>query len=143
MSYLIRCSTLFDITVTGVRHRTCPVDYDQNVWLLARNQQCNFDTIVQSISIRSLPELVSTPKLIINQKHKFGSVFKPKCKFWQFEFTVGDITVWQNDTDYLYHLYADCADVPMIICGTEVKNLNRTLCITEDCKNVDFELIKT
>lgn len=142
MSYLIRCSTLFDITATGVRNRTCPADAEPDKWLLARNQQCNFDTVIQSISIRSLPEVVSVPVVLSNQKHSFGTIYKPRLKFWQFDFTVSDITVWKLDSDDLYYLYSDCQDVPMIVCGTEIKNISRSLSTQSSERNIYFEVMR-
>lgn len=142
MSYLIRCSTLFDITATGVRHRTCPADTDPAKYLLERNQQCNFDTVIQSISIRSLPEIQSMPAPVQNnKKHLFGSIYKSKSKCWEFDFTVADLSVWKSDVDDLFYLNNDCHGVPMIVCGTEIKNITHTLSVNPADKNIYFTVI--
>ena len=62
MSIKIACYTLFDITQTGVLNRSKPaVDMDPEVWIYKRNTQCNFDTILQVISLRSQPEVIDLP----------------------------------------------------------------------------------
>ena len=63
MSFRIECYTLFDITQTGVLNRSRPVDgQDLDQWVHKRNTQANFDTLLQIISLRSQPEIVSSPK---------------------------------------------------------------------------------
>ena len=62
MSFTITCHTLFDITATGVVNRHRPVeDEEMHAWLYKRNTQCNFDTVLQAISLRSQPEIISAP----------------------------------------------------------------------------------
>jgi hypothetical protein len=76
MSFKISCYTLFDITQTGVINRGKPgTDEDIDAWLVKRNTQCNFDTILQVISLRSQPEDISKPKIkriAINEFQNFG-----------------------------------------------------------------------
>lgn len=140
MSYLIRCYTLFDITATGARQRSCPVDIEPRDWNQKRNQQCNFDTVVQSISIRSLPEILSNPRLGLDKPAYFGTQYR-RPRYWQFDFSVSDVTVWQQNHNSLYYLYQDCEGIPMIICGTEVKNLPGILLIGEQNRNIYFEVL--
>ena len=62
MSYRISCYTLFDITQTGVLNRTKPNEgQDLAEWVQKRNTQCNFDTVLQVIALRSQPEIVNFP----------------------------------------------------------------------------------
>lgn len=143
MNYLIRCLTLFDITASGVRQRTCPVDTDHKQWLLARNQQCNLDTILQAISIRALPETTGMPRKTVLHTHRFGTKFKRRVNSWIFEFTVADISMWAEDNDRLYNLKLDCANVPMIACGTETANLGICLqSMNAEENNIYFEILE-
>ena len=83
MSFTVSCYTLFDITQTGTVNRNKPaIDEDENIWLHKRNTQCNFDTILQAISLRSQPEILNYPKQI-------------KIKFDEFD-NFGFLFVWDN-----------------------------------------------
>ena len=63
MSFTITCYTLFDITPTGIMNRHRPVvDEEIPIWLQKRNTQCNFDTVIQSISLRSQPDVTRNPE---------------------------------------------------------------------------------
>lgn len=145
MSYRIRCYTLFDITQTGVTSRT---KLDNNIpdWLHARNTQCNFDTILQIISLRSQPEVVRKPERIeLNLKEfgNFGVSYKSKntVSCWTFDFEVHHASVFDNNDGKLGSLYTDCSSVPMIKSNTESINLSNFLNNSSDLKNIHFEII--
>ena len=104
----IVCKTTFDCTNTGITGRfqasKLPVkDINNNIitndvsWNKARNQQRNFETLIQLISLRSQPMNLSTP---IKQEDK-----------WVFQFETESEMVYGED---FFELYADCVDVPMI-----------------------------
>jgi hypothetical protein len=58
---MIICYTLIDITSTGfVRKPKTPQDTK------LRNQQRNYETFIQLISLRSQPSLITKPSLIEN-----------------------------------------------------------------------------
>ena len=72
MTVRIKCTTRFDITETGIRNRTYRANIElkdktgQTItthkdWQKSRNQQCNWETVNQVISLRTLPERISTP----------------------------------------------------------------------------------
>ena len=92
MSFRIRCYTLFDITATGVINRTKPgVDVLPEDWLRKRNTQCNFDTILQVISLRSQPEIVDIPERTRVRFDNFGFLFEQDdemCECWSFDFDI-------------------------------------------------------
>jgi hypothetical protein len=145
MNHRIACYTLFDITQTGILNRARPTsDQDYQDWLLKRNTQCNFDTILQAISLRSQPEIITFPvKKHTNLKNtEFGLVYKNTYKddvvVWEFDFEVHHASVFQDDADELGCLYKDVQDVPMIVCGTEIPNLVSFLDTTKDFKNIFF-----
>jgi hypothetical protein len=144
MSHRISCYTLFDITQTGILNRARPnIEQDHTEWLYKRNTQCNFDTIVQTISLRSLPEILSFPskKTELLKDTEFGSKYKKNKKpiqYWTFDFEIHDLSVFQDEHSDLGHLYRDINGVPMIICGTEISDLQAVLDISLDLKNIYF-----
>lgn len=145
MSQRLACYTLFDITQTGVLNRARPVtEQDYEEWLFKRNTQCNFDTILQAISLRSQPEIVNFPskKLVNLNDTEFGAVYKKQYKgvtsIWTFDFEVHHSSVFQDENDELGCLYKDVQGVPMIKCGTELPSLGSFLDVTKDYKNVYF-----
>ena len=85
----MRCWTTFDITVTGVRNNfninRLPLTdtsgqtiITREQWHRSRNQQRNWDTINQLVSLRTLPHSVSMP-----QCQDTGDV-----RLWDFEFSI-------------------------------------------------------
>lgn len=107
----IQCRTLFDITVTGVRnnfHRNrIPFidDAGQSVndlgsWNRSRNQQRNWETLNQIISLRTLPTDISVPR--------------QESAYWVFEFEVDNPETIQQEDDPLGAFKIDCQDVPML-----------------------------
>ena len=147
MSYSLRCITLFDITASGVSQRNKPVDMDLETYVYRRNTQCNFDTILQAISLRSLPEITSMPvKITLSPaiSENFGYVLMQNPEpvvAWSFDFQVGSISVFNNRDGELGALYADCESVPMIICGTEIPALCKSLEINAEQRNIYFYVL--
>lgn len=110
----ILCRTLFDITETGVKHNFNPgrlpwrddtgrVIEDQETWLLARNQQRNWETMLQLLSLRTQPQDLSGPQEPSDQD-----------PWWQFEFTVDNIEALRLGEQELGQLEQDCSMVPML-----------------------------
>ena len=131
MSLKIRCYTLFDVTKTGITNRRnvpVPVDDKISLWEKQRNTQCNFDTIIQVISLRSLPEDITDPykdEITLNDTEKFGFLLESEipCAVWTFDFSVVFGSVFNNGTEELGYLFTDCDGVPMIHVGTELNKL--------------------
>ena len=138
MSYRIKCYTLFDITYTGITNNR----NKENVtdWQYKRNTQCNLDTILQVISLRAQPENISNP-IKSNKDKKFGSKYSNKGQQWTFVFDIAYHSVFNDGTNELGLLYNDCQGVPMIICGTEQQNLITSLDVTDEYRNIYFEII--
>lgn len=145
MPHKLKCYTLFDITSTGVLNRSKPpMDVDSTVWLEKRNTQCNFDTILQAISLRSQPEIVSLPvSNLINfhQFNKFGTDFIDEGNYpcWSFDFEVQHTSVFKTEESELGALYKDCNGIPMIKCGKEYNKLQDFLNTSVEKKNIYFE----
>jgi hypothetical protein len=145
MSHRISCYTLFDITKTGVINRGRPRDdvEDTENWFIKRNTQCNFDTILQVISLRSQPEVVLEPKIIeviIDKNSNFGTKYQDNKKHivWMFDFEVQHSSVFEDNVSELGALYKDCDGVPMLKSGKEIKNLDEQLSIDNIKKNIYF-----
>ena len=144
MNDRIICYTLFDITQTGVLNRAKPgEDQVLQEWILKRNQQCNFDTLMQAISLRSQPELTNRPekmhmKLDVSM---FGFLYENDERtfpVWKFEFTVQHSSVFEDGLSELGALYNDCDGIPMIKCGTEIDTISNFLDTTPELKNLHF-----
>ena len=137
MSDKIACYTLFDITKTNVPNRSkSPEGIDHKTWVYQRNTQINFDTIVQTISLRSQPENISTP-IQLEIKENYFNLDRPIIG-WMFNFEVRSVSVYSNGNDELIYLKQDVADVPMLICGTEYVDLVNFLSIEKPTKNIHF-----
>ena len=110
---IIRCTTTFDITATGVRSNfninripfTDSVGHlidSESAWIRARNQQRNWETLNQIISLRCLPTNITHPCREVKQQS------------WWFEFEIDSPSALATDSDVLGELYRDCASVPML-----------------------------
>ena len=128
----IRCSTLFDITHTGVdnHNRTVVWPYvtrtglsitNQGDLLRARNQQRNLDTVIQILSMRTQPLNISAPEVFEDQDPRaweFG-IIAQSAKVWSFTFEIETPDTWLKDGDELYWLRSDTQGVPMLLNLTE------------------------
>ncbi len=141
----IRCHTLFDITQTGVLNRSKPTEDDVEGWVKRRNTQCNFDTILQVISLRSQPEVIRVPsEVIMNEAlyEMFGFLYNSEnVACWKFEFEVQHSSVFENGITPLGALYKDCEGVPMIICDNQHSMCPKFLDTTPELKNIHFEVL--
>tara|TARA_R110000868_G_scaffold200494_1_gene447868 strand:+ start:944 stop:1399 length:456 start_codon:yes stop_codon:yes gene_type:complete len=147
MSSNITCHTLFDITRTGVINRAKPgIDDDAETWFRNRNTQCNLDTILQVISLRSQPELLTDPEkveVILHEDSFFGSSFSDfsdPIPCWKFDFNVQHSSVFDDGQTELGMLYSDCDRVPMVLCSTEWNKLPPHLDSSPQFKNIHFTI---
>lgn len=141
----IACYTLFDITKTGILNRARPGDdiADSIAWYEKRNTQCNFDTILQVISLRAQPEVELDPKLVkvqLNDKSLFGSIYKDNKyhNVWTFNFYVQHSSVFIDGDDELGYLYKDCENVPMILTKNITVNTSNKLECNSSKRNIYF-----
>lgn len=121
---------------------------DIQEWVNKRNTQCNFDTLLQVISLRSQPEVVRYPNkkiMTTEDSDKFGFLFQLESEkelyYWVFEFEVQHPSVFENGITTLGALYRDCEGVPMIMCGEQIEGMTSFLNTTDELKNVHFEVI--
>ena len=140
MTIRVKCSTQFDITETGVKNRSYKSKIlfkDSNGheitssddWNRARNQQCNWETINQIISLRTLPENITSP------------VFVEHLRIWYFEFDVVDPASIFRDGNPVGYLLHDCVGVPMILGLDEVAGISTSIVSEGLDANIWFDLI--
>lgn len=148
MSYRMCCYTLFNITQTGIINRSKPTEDDDGTWLHKRNTQCNYDTILQVVSLRSQPEVVKIPTKInvrLDEFNNFGFFYEQEedktYDIWKFEFEIHHPSVFENDIDPLGALYNDCEGVPMIKCDGQYEKLSLFLDTSPELKNIHFEVL--
>jgi len=129
-------------------NRSKPNQDDIEGWLNKRNTQCNFDTILQVISMRSQPEVVRFPtkvEMTEDEFNLFGFLYTPNedttSYCWKFEFEVQHSSVFDRETESLAALYNDCKGVPMISCPTQISGLSAFMDTTEELKNIYFEVM--
>lgn len=150
MSYTITCYTLFDITPTGIVNRNRPVEDEEIAsWLHKRNTQCNFDTVLQAISLRSQPEIIRMPEktqIRFDEFTDFGFLFEQQedevYDCWSFDFNIQHASVFNDGTNALGALYSDCDTVPMIKTDTVWDKLPAFLDTSDELKNIYFKAVK-
>jgi hypothetical protein len=130
----IVCTTTFDITATGVtgHYRVSRVPFldwagrkiaNEQDWHKSRNQQRNWETLQQLLSLRTQVFSATQPMVIHN------------C--WQFEFEVESADVYGQDLSLLQE---DCEGVPMLTGLTETELGARVLVTQGPGQNLWFRL---
>lgn len=130
----IKCSTLFDITATGItgHFRQAQVPFrdragheitDQRSWDRARNQQRNWETLTQIIGLRTQAD-INIPVLAGN--------------IWEFDFTA-EINVFDNGTDPVGVLKSDANGVPMLGSLDNRLEIDSVLITSGPKQNIWFE----
>jgi len=150
MSFTVTCYTLFDVTQTGIINRNRPeIEQDDAVWQHKRNTQCNFDTILQAISLRSQPEILDEPKKIeirFDEFKDFGYLLEQqgdeKYNCWVFDFSIQHPRVFDDGITELGALYSDCDEIPMIKCETSWDKLPKFLDSSDEMRNIFFKVGK-
>ena len=138
----IACKTLFDCSVTGItghfkpsqlpfQDRSGQLVTNQFEWNRSRNQQRNWETLLQIIGLRTQPTVIQAPTLFD------GS--------WCFEFETASDGVYSssNNVSDLTLLYQDCRDVPMIVNLNNETQLIPMLCVSGANQNIWFEAVNT
>ncbi len=132
----IQCQTLFDITATGTTGHVKPsrMPYqdragtkilDTELWNRSRNQQRNWETVTQLISLRTQVTGLTEPV----KNHQV----------WQFEFEVENENLFTNGMDQLAVLKQDCTGVPMLTALDESAEIGTVLTVNT---NIWFALIE-
>ena len=106
--------TLVDITATGVIRHTASNE-------IQRNQQRNWETVLQCIGIKAQPQLIEGPyckTVIIDETTIFPEMYFGEQRVWFFSFGVEHEDVFLVGDDHVGALDDAFSKVP-IICGLE------------------------
>jgi|LakMenE01Jun11ns_1017448.scaffolds.fasta_scaffold9894029_4 hypothetical protein len=136
----IEVTTAFDCTPTLVTGNfskdRLPMSTKQGLmvqnhieWAHARNQQRNWETMLQLMQLRSHIVAYSEPQ---RDAH---------TNLWKFEFEIERPEVYQNGTDPLGCLLDDCANVPIVIKLTESDGCANTIYVKGPEQNVWFQIL--
>lgn len=138
----ILCRTLFDCSHTGVtgHHRSSEIPFvdraGQSIdnlaaWNRSRNQQRNYETLLQIFGLRTQPQEITPPR-------RSGAA-------WEFSFESESEGVFQmhGSSDDLAGLKLDCEGVPMMLCLQEETGIEPVLCTDGASQNIWFETINT
>lgn len=134
------CFTLFDITNTGVVMPFNPditsfIDtagqpvLNEKTWERSRNQQRNWDTIVQAVSMRAQPVVLQSPKIIEVDatNYNFSPIYSGKIKVWTFKFGIETKDAYRKRNDPVGALADDCHFTPLST------GLNESVTIFPEC----------
>ena len=133
---MIVCWTLADITSTGYTRRPSNIKESKK-----RNQQRNYETFLQLISMRNQPTVVIEPTMMNDRDitvMPFGkSYFQDlgfKYNVWMFAFECEQETVFSNASSQLGMLLDDFDGVPIITDLDENAKISNTInTIGEKC----------
>ena len=119
-----RVHTLVDITDNGNLQKQFPfqtssgdVIHDKHSLSIARNQNSNFNTMLQLLQMRGnvtweLPPMRTEPQTLGN--HGFGSFYEGKHTTWHFQFFTEQSGVYGDEIDPTAFLQDDFHQVPII-----------------------------
>jgi hypothetical protein len=107
--------TLVDIT------RSAPTRSDTD--RLKIGQQSNFNSLIQTIGLRSNIEWIKDP---ISQEGRLPGPLNGKAKHWYWEFDVEREQVFERDNDPVGLLIDDLHGVPVIVNLTETAEIKPT-----------------
>ena len=125
---MIRCYTLIDITATGFTRRPkTPAE------VILRNQQRNYETFQQLISLRSQPTIERVPVQLQDvhiDDHTFGNYYMPSLfpyTIWMFNFYSEQLDAYSNADSPIGSLISDFNNIPIIDNLTETAKINNTI----------------
>jgi hypothetical protein len=132
------CKTLFDITATGVtghfkssripfRDRSGKNIVDEITWNQARNQQRNWETLTQLLSMRTQIFEIEVPK-----KHH---------EIWSFEFEVDTPGVFGTPEHPVEMLLLDAEGIPMLLGLENTYDLLPVLITDGEDQNIWFDYL--
>ncbi len=129
----VECLCLFDITATAVNghqrnieypytSKTGSVIHNQLELAQARNQQRNFDTILQLAGMRTQVFEITDPELVTDIPKEFAWAGN-NVNVWRFTFEVEPQSQWTVDGDDFWILKNDSDCTPMLMGLTETASM--------------------
>jgi hypothetical protein len=136
------CHTLFDIS-------NADIDRSKRLDLTARNersknQQRNWDTIVQVISLRAQPIVLRNPRFVDADLrfYSFGQQFSGLARVWTFEFGIEAKGAFHIGENPVSGLMTDSAMVPMTVGLAETVMLDPACILVDDqLRNTYFQIV--
>jgi len=118
--YLYQGFTLIDVTPTGVTNHTAER-------ALERNQQRNWETVQQILSLRTQPTIISTWQLKddVTNGYNFGINYSGQHSIWTFKFSVEYSDIYQEGPDKFGLVKYDFNITPIILGLTETAKPER------------------
>jgi hypothetical protein len=129
----IECLCLFDITATAVNGHQRNIEYpytsktgavinNHQELGRARNQQRNFDTILQLIGMRTQVFEITDPTMATDIPLEFAWA-GADARVWHFTFEIEPQSQWSVDNDDFWILKNDSDCTPMLIGLTETAKM--------------------
>jgi hypothetical protein len=149
----VKCYCLFDITPTGIttqrRNNSWPVTgkngqvfENERALHYARNQQRNWDTITQLISLRTQPFNLTEPIQTQSMDPKnLGFEIVEPVNVWEFEFEIEHSEQWRKEEDDFFELRKDTQGVPMIVGLEESDNIGTLLETQGPVRNIVYNAL--
>jgi hypothetical protein len=144
------CYTLFDCTATGILNHAkisqLPITdkqgliiADQTALTRARNQQRNWETLTQLISLRTQVTVYSPPQILQDTSIAVLGLNRQAARIWTFEFGSEFADIYDISGEPLAALTQDCDGVPLITGLDEaVENLEPVIRTTGSVINTKF-----
>lgn len=138
---MIEVFSLIDITKTGIHRNNKPQSSSLTIeeWQFKRNQQRNWDTIIQLLGLRFQPMDITNPLKLEDQRpaaYGFGWLYGPSNNISIWKFTCR----YETDID-LWVLRNDFNNIP-IISGLEETILFPHSCFSTVGKNLNIIISK-
>tara|TARA_B100001057_G_scaffold409979_1_gene424892 strand:- start:302 stop:817 length:516 start_codon:yes stop_codon:yes gene_type:complete len=143
--------TLVDITSNGNLKQQFPfkaisgdVIHDKNSLAVARDQNSNFNTMLQLIQMRGNitwelpPHMLETPNL---GNHGFGSYYEGSHKTWHFQFFTEQSGVYGGMIDPTEYLSGDFNLVPVVADCANTAHLPIQTFVTRDLEGTDRQKV--
>ena len=133
--------TLVDISDNGPLNRSFPFTskcgqliHDKESLQIAKNQQQNFNTLIQTLQIRANISWQNPPVCgeIITANTQYGSKYSGKHKSWGFVFQTEQSSVYQGNHGPVDLLHQDLNYIPIVNFCKETTTFPKNIFITED-----------
>ncbi len=142
---------MVDITSNGNLKQQFPfkaisgdVIHDKNSLAVARDQNSNFNTMLQLIQMRGnitweqTPQMIETPNL---GNHGFGSYYEGSHKTWHFQFFTEQSGVYGGMIDPTEYLSGDFNLVPVVADCANTAHLPIQTFVTRDLEGTDRQKV--
>ncbi len=144
--YEFRVHTLIDITSNGNLKQAFPfktlaneVIHDKHTLSIARNQNSNFDTMIQLLQMRGNITWES-PAMKINNtlgNSGFGNFYEGTHMSWHFSFFVEQTEVYGDESNPTSSLIEDFHQVPVLSFCKETATFPQSTFDTQDVKTIN------